>query len=169
MHVRSKVFTANSNRYIELRQREAEAVAIMEASCIGGECKRCEAFEALVDLLVEARQLQPMQDAIVQDLDDVIENMLLYREREFMWPWFTKRIKGKMGLNNPHVFLDENNQPRMVRPVDGVPWLYRYTASKEWVMWRILSTSEIERIPDNLSIEDQELYLPDFLKSWAGS
>lgn len=59
---------------------------------------------------------------------------------------------------NGRVFLDGGNKPYWVRHWEGDIWLFYWHAENKWVSLRKVSESETWTFPDNLSIEDQDLY-----------
>ena len=58
------------------------------------------------------------------------------------------------------VFLDEERRPYRVKMWEGEPWLFYWLDSqKKWVSLRHVTQSEVWSFPDNLTDEQQALYM----------
>lgn len=57
------------------------------------------------------------------------------------------------------VFLDAANRPYLCRMFGGEPWLFYWHPNKIFVSLRKINQSEIWRLPQNLTENQQETYL----------
>ncbi len=56
------------------------------------------------------------------------------------------------------IFLDEEREAFLCRMWDGIPWLFYWHPEKCWAPERVVSQSEVETFPRNLTLEQHHYY-----------
>ncbi len=66
------------------------------------------------------------------------------------------------------VFLDDTNRPIWCRMWGENPWLFYWHPDKKFVSLRQVTQADIFNFPDNLSEEEQQIYIDKHWESQSG-